>query len=187
LASARQAPYLVVDLGGGSTEFVLGTPDGVLACHSVDIGCVRITERHLAGDPPPEAEITAALVDVDAALDRVAAEVPFARTRTLIGLAGSVTTITAHALGLAHYDSARIHGSVLPVPGILASCDALLRATARQRAAMPFMHAGRIDVIGAGALVWRRIVERVAAEAGLHEVVTGEHDILDGIALTLAG
>ncbi|HET9654071.1 MAG TPA: Ppx/GppA phosphatase family protein [Kineosporiaceae bacterium] len=186
LAEHHEAPYLVVDIGGGSTEFVLGNGHGVIGARSVDIGCVRMTERHLSGDPPTPEQVTAATADIDAALDLAGAEVPLGKARTLVGLAGSVTTVTAHALRLGRYDSAAIHGSVLPVPTVLASCDALLSASLRQRAAMPFLHAGRIDVIGAGALVWRRIVQRVVAEAGLEEVVTSEHDILDGIALRLA-
>jgi exopolyphosphatase/guanosine-5'-triphosphate,3'-diphosphate pyrophosphatase len=179
----HEPPYLVVDIGGGSTEFVLGTGHGVIGARSVDIGCVRITERHLTGDPPTDQQVAAATADIDAAMEYVSAGVPFGKARTLVGLAGSVTTVTAHALRLDHYDSAAIHRSTLPVPTVLASCDALLRATQRQRTAMPFLHSGRIDVIGAGALIWRRVVERVAAEAGIDEVVTSEHDILDGIAL----
>jgi exopolyphosphatase/guanosine-5'-triphosphate,3'-diphosphate pyrophosphatase len=186
LADLHEGPYLIVDIGGGSTEFVLGTAEAVLASRSVDVGCVRMTERHLACDPPTTAEVTEALADIDTAIDLAGEVVPLGKARTLVGLAGSVTTVAAHALRLREYDSARIHGCVLPVPTVIASCDALLGATARQRAAMPFMHAGRIDVIGAGALVWRRVVERVAAEAGLDEVVASEHDILDGIAFALA-
>jgi exopolyphosphatase/guanosine-5'-triphosphate,3'-diphosphate pyrophosphatase len=186
LGAEHEPPYLVVDIGGGSTEFVMGTSDGVLASRSVDIGCVRMTERHLTDDPPTAEEIAAVTAEVDAAVDLAADAVPLGKARTLIGLAGSVTTVTAHALGLVRYDSARIHLSVLDVDQVLQSCDALLRAPRRQRAALPFMHPGRIDVIGAGALVWSRVVRRVAAEAGIERVVTSEHDILDGIALVLA-
>jgi exopolyphosphatase/guanosine-5'-triphosphate,3'-diphosphate pyrophosphatase len=187
LGPEHEPPYLVVDIGGGSTEFVMGTSHGVLASLSVDVGCVRMTERHLAGDPPTADQIAAALADIDRAIDRAAGAVPLSKAHTLIGLAGSVTTVTAHGLGLTHYDSSRIHLSVLPVGDVLASCRALIGATRRQRAAMPFLHPGRVDVIGAGALVWSRIVERVVAEAGVDQVVTSEHDILDGIALVLAG
>jgi exopolyphosphatase/guanosine-5'-triphosphate,3'-diphosphate pyrophosphatase len=210
LGAEHEPPYLVVDIGGGSTEFVMGTPPGVpgaaslgtsesllqataggptremRASLSVDVGCVRMTERHLADDPPTAHQIAAATTEIDAAIDRAACAVPLGRTGTLIGLAGSVTTVTAHALGLQHYDSARIHLAVLAVDDVLRSCRTLLRATGRQRAAMPFMHPGRIDVIGAGALVWSRVVQRVVAEAGIEQVVTSERDILDGIALTLA-
>ena len=183
LRGAYEEPYLVVDLGGGSTELVLGTTAGeeVQAALSVDVGCVRITERHLHGDPPDEAEIAAAVADVDAALDRAAGVVPLERARTLVGLAGSVTTVTAHALDLPRYDAAVIHRSELPADAVLASCDALLRMTRAERAALPYMHPGRVDVIGAGALIWGRVVERV----GVERVLTSEHDILDGIAWSL--
>lgn len=180
-------PQLVVDIGGGSTEFVLGTADGVLASRSVDIGCVRLTERHLAGDPPGTTQIAAAVADIDAAIDLAAGSVAWGTARTLIGLAGSVTTVAAHALALPEYDSARIHLSALPVPQVLRSCRALLESTRQQRSAMPFLHPGRVDVIGAGALVWSRVIRRVAAETGIERVVTSERDLLDGVALVLAG
>lgn len=182
---ATPSPYLVVDLGGGSTEFVLGG-DSVEAARSTNIGCVRFTERHLHGDPPTETEIDAALQDIDAAIDDAAQVVPLAQAGSLIGLAGSVTTITAHALGLSRYDPERIHGTVLPVTQVEASCDALLHATREERAALGYMHPGRVDVIGSGALIWRTIVHRVADAAGIDTVLTSEHDILDGIALGLA-
>lgn len=187
LGPEHEPPYLVVDIGGGSTEFVMGTAHGVLASRSVDMGCVRMTERHLSDDPPTAEEIAAATADVDAAVALAADAVPLGKARTLVGLAGSVTTLTAHALRLDHYDSARIHLSVLTAEQVLRSCDDMLHASRRQRARMPFMHPGRIDVIGAGALIWHRIVHRVAAEAGIERVVTSEQDILDGIALVLAG
>ena len=179
------APFCVVDLGGGSTEVVVGTtrPD---AAWSMDVGSVRLTERLLRTDPPTPDETAAATATVDAALDEALAHVPVATVRTLVGLAGSVTTVTAHALGLARYDRTRIDGAVLSVDQVLAACDDLLRRTVAQRAALGFMHPGRADVIGAGALVWSRVVRRVAAESGVRHVVTSEHDILDGIALSLA-
>ncbi|WHP18711.1 Ppx/GppA phosphatase family protein [Cellulomonas sp. ES6] len=190
LGARHDAPYLVVDLGGGSTEVVLG--DGAPeAAYSMDVGCVRITERHLRSDPPAADEVGAAVRDVRAALDVAAAEVPFGRTATLVGLAGSVTTVTAHALGLPAYDPAAIDGSVLPVDAVVAACDDLLARDRASRAALGFMHPGRVDVIGAGALVWREVVQRVRAEVAaaggeLTEVVTSEHDILDGIAWSVA-
>jgi exopolyphosphatase / guanosine-5'-triphosphate,3'-diphosphate pyrophosphatase len=180
LRGEREAPFLVVDLGGGSTELVLGdaAPEAAL---SVDVGCVRLTERHLHGDPPTPDEVAAAVADVDAALDRVTGVVPLTRARTLVGLAGSVTTVTAHVLGLPAYDPAAIHRAVLPAGDVLAACDSLLAMTHEQRGALPFMHPGRVDVIGAGALIWARVVARV----GLPEVMASEHDILDGIAWSL--
>jgi exopolyphosphatase/guanosine-5'-triphosphate,3'-diphosphate pyrophosphatase len=185
LTSGHPGPYLVVDIGGGSTEVVLGT-DRVDAAISVDVGCVRLTERHLRSDPPTTAEIEAATADVAASLDRVAGEVELATAATLIGLAGSVTTVTAHALGLRRYDSAVLDGAALGVGAVRAACADLLAAPRQRRAALPYMHPGRVDVIGAGALIWSLVVQRVAAAAGLDQVLTSEHDILDGIAWSLA-
>lgn len=178
------APFLVVDLGGGSTELVLGARD-VEAARSLDIGSVRMTERHLHDDPASPEQIAAARADVDAAL--AACDVPLARARTLVGVAGSITTITAAAMELAEYVPGVLHGVRLPLDQVRAACDRLLHATRAERAAMPFVHPGRVDVIGAGALVWRTVLDRVEAEAGITEVVTSEHDILDGIAVALAG
>jgi exopolyphosphatase/guanosine-5'-triphosphate,3'-diphosphate pyrophosphatase len=183
-AAGFGGPYLVVDLGGGSTEFVRGTA-GVEAARSLDIGCVRMTERHLVSDPPTETEIAAATADIDAAIAVAEAEVGFTGIRTLVGLAGSITTVTAHALSLAAYDPAVIHLANLTPAQIGESTAALLAATRAERAAMGFMHPGRVDVIGAGALVWQRIVARVADVAAPRAIVTSEHDILDGIALSL--
>ena len=190
LASRHRGPFLVVDLGGGSTEFAFGTTSPV-AASSIDVGCVRLTERHLHDDPPTREQIAAASADVTAGLDAVAVVVPFGRTATLVGLAGTVTTVTAHALKLPVYDPARIDGTELRVDAVLASCADLLGRTRAERLALPFMHAGRADVIGAGALVWSDIVARVRADVAiaggkLSHVVTSEHDILDGIAWSVA-
>ncbi|MFV0633805.1 exopolyphosphatase [Demequina sp.] len=183
-------PYLVVDLGGGSTELVLGSqvPD---AAHSMDVGCVRMTERHLASDPPTLEQVQAAQADVRAALDEAAAIVPLAQARTLVGLAGSITTVTATALGLPRYDRDAINGATVSIDDAAEACARLLGASREERAAMPFMHPGRVDVIGAGALVWREVMERVRADVAaaggeLDTTVTSEHDILDGIAFSAA-
>jgi exopolyphosphatase/guanosine-5'-triphosphate,3'-diphosphate pyrophosphatase len=174
-------PFLVVDIGGGSTEFVLGDGAGVRAARSVDIGCVRMTERHLHGDPPTAEEIDKAEGDIRAALDEVRTEVPVAEAASLVGLAGSVTTVAALALELPAYDPDAIHGSRIAVDAVRAVTADLLAATRERRAAMPVMHPGRVDVIGAGALVLRVLMD----EFGMDEVVVSEHDILDGIALRL--
>jgi exopolyphosphatase / guanosine-5'-triphosphate,3'-diphosphate pyrophosphatase len=174
-------PYLVADIGGGSTEFVLGDPAGIRGAISVDIGCVRMTERHLYGDPPPDAEIAAATRDIDAALQSVAARVPAGEARTLVGLAGSVTTVAGIALGLAAYDPARIHHSRVTAAQVNAVTRQLLGQTRAQRSAIGVMHPGRVDVIGAGALVLDRIMSRF----GFTEVLVSEHDILDGIAWSM--
>ncbi|MDR2253757.1 MAG: Ppx/GppA family phosphatase [Bifidobacteriaceae bacterium] len=191
LAADLPGPFLCVDLGGGSTELVLG---GERAEHafSMDVGCVRITERHLRSDPPTRAEVRAAASDVDAVLDVAARRVPLGEARTLVGLAGSITTVTAAALGLERYDPRRVDGARVPFDQMLQACRALWEATRAARARLGFMHPGRVDVIGAGALVFSRVLLRVrdaVAEAGadLSWVVAAEHDILDGIALAAAG
>lgn len=173
-------PYLVVDIGGGSTEFVLGT-DVAEAARSVDIGCVRLTERHLRTDPPTATQVTAARADIGAALDEVAGTVPVDSARTLVGLAGSVTTVAALALGLPRYDSTRIHHARIPAADVHAVTARLLDLTHVERASLGPMHPGRVDVIGAGALILSEIVTRV----GIAEVIASEHDILDGIARSL--
>ncbi len=180
---APHPPYLVVDIGGGSTEFVLGDAAGVRAARSVDVGCVRLTERHLHGDPPTADEIQRAEADIRTALAEVEATVPVHEAATLVGLAGSVTTVAALALGLPAYDAVAIHGSRIPVAGVRSVTAGLLTATRQRRAAEPVMHPGRVDVIGAGSLILRVIMDAFA----LDDVVVSEHDILDGIALGLAG
>ncbi|WP_120522542.1 Ppx/GppA phosphatase family protein [Arthrobacter celericrescens] len=187
LPSRGKDPVLVVDLGGGSTEFVLGDADGVIAAKSVDIGCVRLTERHLRSDPPTAAEIAAAEADVDAAIDLAAGTVPLERSTAVVGVAGSITTITAHALGLERYEPNRIHGAILSLDQISKAATELLEMTREERAKLPYMHPGRVDVIGAGALVWRRILQRLAqSTAGtITGATSSEHDILDGIALSI--
>ncbi len=180
-------PYLAVDIGGGSTEFVVGAGAGQEgapdpAAISVDIGCVRLTERHLHSDPPVAAEIAAATADIDAALAKVTAAIPATSARTLLGLAGSVATIAAIALGLPEYDSARIHHTRVPAGQVSEITRMLLGQTRGERAAIGPMHPGRADVIGGGALILDRLLDRL----GFAEVVQSEHDILDGIAWQLA-
>ncbi|RAY14338.1 exopolyphosphatase [Actinomadura craniellae] len=175
-------PYLVVDIGGGSTEFVLGTSE-VEAALSVDIGCVRMTERHLRSDPPTPDQIAAASADIDAALATVRERVPVDEARTLVGLAGSVTTVAGMALDLPAYDSERIHLTRVMAAQVHEVTRGLLRSTHEQRAAVGVMHPGRVDVIGAGAL----ILDRVMREYGFSAVLVSEHDILDGIAWSLVG
>jgi exopolyphosphatase / guanosine-5'-triphosphate,3'-diphosphate pyrophosphatase len=191
-------PYLVVDIGGGSTEFVVGGADGDglggdgpggdgpggLRAISTDIGCVRLTERHLRADPPTADQVAAATADIDAAIDAAAAAVlggPGPAPRTLVGLAGSVTTVAAIALGLSSYDSERIHHARITAGQVHEVARRLLGQTRAERAAIGPMHPGRVDVIGAGAL----ILDRIVARLGFDAVVASEHDILDGIAWSL--
>jgi exopolyphosphatase / guanosine-5'-triphosphate,3'-diphosphate pyrophosphatase len=176
-----ERPYLVVDIGGGSTEFVTGAA-AVDHAISMDIGCVRMTERHFRSDPPSPAEIHNAERDITAAVDIALTAVPGRDAKTLVGLAGSVTTVAALALHLPEYDSTRIHHSAVSRADVSRVTAELLAMTVEQRRALPVMHPGRADVIGAGALILRTIMER----SGHDEVVASEHDILDGICYSLA-
>ncbi len=171
------APYLVIDIGGGSTEFVLGTT-GPTAAISTNVGCVRMTERHLISDPATPQQIAAATSDIDAAIDLAYGAVPIAQANSLIGLAGSVTTVAAIALGLSEYDSTAIHGSRISAQDVHRVTQDLLAMTRAERAKLGPMHEGRIDVIGSGALV----LDRIMIRTGLKQVVVSERDILDGIA-----
>jgi exopolyphosphatase / guanosine-5'-triphosphate,3'-diphosphate pyrophosphatase len=192
LATAGGGPYLVTDIGGGSTEFVLGAAprpgagqpaDRAVHGISVNVGCVRMTERHLHGDPPSRPEVLAATADIDAALDQVTGAIPVRQARTLIGLAGSVTTVAGIAMGLPGYDADRIHHARISAADVHAVTEDLLAQTRAQRAAIGVMHPGRVDVIGAGALV----LDRIMQQFGFSKVLVSEHDILDGIAWSLAG
>jgi exopolyphosphatase/guanosine-5'-triphosphate,3'-diphosphate pyrophosphatase len=182
LAGDAAGPYLVTDIGGGSTEFVIGDPAAVTAAVSVNIGCVRMTERHLHSDPPTGREVAAARADIDAALGVVAGKIPVSTARTLVGLAGSVTTVAALALGLDSYQPERIHHSRISVAEVREVTESLLRQARAERARLGVMHPGRVDVIGGGALVLSRIMERF----GFADVLVSEHDILDGLAWSLA-
>ncbi|AVT41758.1 Ppx/GppA phosphatase family protein [Plantactinospora sp. BB1] len=182
-----RAPYLVIDIGGGSTEFVLGgRPSGggaptVDAAVSVDIGCVRMTERHLHGDPPTAEQLAAAEAEIGAVVDRALSVVPGREAATLIGLAGSVTTVAGIALGLPEYRPDRIHHARVPYADVVKVTGDLLARSSAERLTIPVMHPGRADVIGAGALVLRIIMERT----GMTSVIASERDILDGIAYSL--
>ena len=172
---------LVVDIGGGSTEFVRGIRHAD-AAHSVNIGCVRMTERHLASDPPTPDQIAAAESDILGHVDTALAIVdPRGLATSLVGLAGSVTTVTALALGLDSYQAERIHHAEISYDQVAEVTDTLLRQSRRERLTSPVMHPGRADVIGAGALVLRIIMERTKATT----VTASEHDILDGIAASI--
>jgi exopolyphosphatase/guanosine-5'-triphosphate,3'-diphosphate pyrophosphatase len=186
-----EPPYLVADIGGGSTELVLGgTGDetyAVQAASSVDVGSVRVTERHLQGDPPTEPEVERATADVDAALRQAAAEVPIGSARTLVGVAGSVTTIGAHALGHVAYRSDDIHGAVVPADQVLRACADLLAMSRSARLDLGFMQPGRADVIGGGALIMARLLLLLRErESAVDSLVLSESDLLDGIALDMS-
>jgi exopolyphosphatase/guanosine-5'-triphosphate,3'-diphosphate pyrophosphatase len=174
-------PYLVVDIGGGSTEFILGAAEGPIASRSVDIGCVRLAERHLKDDPPTPQQLAAAAGDIAAALVDVARTVELEAASTLVAVAGTATTVAALALGLAEYDADRIHLSAISLSDVERVYAELAAMTAKQRATLGPMHPGRVDVIVAGALILRQVVRA----AGTGAMVASEHDILDGIALSI--
>ncbi|KIH97872.1 exopolyphosphatase [Streptomonospora alba] len=180
-------PFLIVDIGGGSTEFVLGRPDPrgapddagpVRAARSVDIGCVRLAERHLTDDPPTAEQVAAATADIDAALEEAAGSVPLEETASLVCVAGTATTVAGIAMDLPEYDPERIHHAWVPAARVHEISQELLGMDHDRRAAIGVMHPGRVDVIGAGALILSRVVARTGASG----FVASEHDILDGIA-----
>lgn len=179
LAPDVPRPVLVVDIGGGSTEFVLGR-DMPQASKSVDIGCVRMTERHLNDQAPTIEDITAIRVDVRKALDEVATVAPLHQAETMVGLAGTVTTVAAMAHGLTEYDPEVLHGCWISAEQVTDVAQQLAAMSRDERSALGFMHPGRVDVIVGGAVVFDEICRGV----GLPGVVVSEHDILDGIAMS---
>lgn len=184
-------PFLVVDIGGGSTELVVGERDGavnrVAGGISLDIGCVRITERILRGDPPTAAEREEAARWARQMLADGLDQLPVERVRRLVPVSGTATTVAAAALRLPTYDPARIHLAQIPVDRIHTVAQTMLGATRAHRAALGYMHPGRVDVIGGGALILSTMVDLVArrVRGPLTTVTVSEHDILDGIALSL--
>jgi len=172
-------PVLVVDIGGGSTELVLGSSGSPEAAHSMDIGSVRLHERHVHSDPPTAAEVTACVADIDAHLDESPVQVGHARA--VVGVAGTVLTVVAGALDLPAYDADAIDQSVVPVDRIREVVDRLVAMSVAERLALGYMHPGRADVIDAGAL----ILSRVLLRASVAELVVSEADILDGIAWSI--
>jgi exopolyphosphatase/guanosine-5'-triphosphate,3'-diphosphate pyrophosphatase len=179
------APFVVVDLGGGSTEIVLGS-DSVTASYSADIGCVRLTERCLHSDPPTPEEVEAARRVVHERLEVALGVVPVEGARTWVGLAGTMTTLSALAHNMTTYDAAAIHLSRVGGADLSGVCDRLIAMTRSQRAALAPMHEGRADVIGGGAIVVQELARELRNRAGIDELTVSEHDILDGIALSIA-
>jgi len=181
------APQLVVDIGGGSTELITGVGDRVESATSLDIGSVRLTERHLTGDSPTLNQVAAAAADVDAALDSLDRAGPTLSTvGAVIGVAGSITTIAAQVLRRSGDDPSRIHQARLPIGDVVDTCTALVSASIEERRALPFMPTGRADVIGGGAVILERLLRRLAPTLRLDRLVVSEHDILDGLAWSAA-
>jgi exopolyphosphatase/guanosine-5'-triphosphate,3'-diphosphate pyrophosphatase len=174
-------PFLVVDIGGGSTEFVFGTST-VEAARSVNIGCVRMTERHFANDPVTTQQIELARTDIQAAIAQAAAVVPITKAKTLVAVAGTATTVAAAALELPEYDRYAIHLSRISAQQTHDAAAMFATSTREQRLSLGYMHPGRVDVIAAGSLVLSEIMKATGAT----EFVASESDILDGMAFSLA-
>lgn len=192
-----QAPYLVIDLGGGSTELVLGgdgvniAEDKVDSAYSMNIGSVRMTERHLHTDPPTEEEISCAIKDIDKNIDEALKHVKAGKARTIIGVSGTVTTMAALAIGLKHYDHKAVDGVKIALDQAYTVNDRFLHMSRERRRTYATIHPGRVDVVGGGAVVLSRVLERLAKEAYqdhggvLETFVASEHGLLDGITLDL--
>jgi exopolyphosphatase/guanosine-5'-triphosphate,3'-diphosphate pyrophosphatase len=175
-----QGPFLVIDIGGGSTEFVFGT-DSVEAARSMNIGCVRMTERHFTGDQPDPGQIASAIEDIDENIRQAAKSVPITEAKTVIMVAGTATTIAAAALDLPAYDRYAIHLARISAERAHQIATEMLRESREERSAHGYMHPGRVDVIGAGSLV----LDRILKATGATEFVASESDILDGMAWSL--
>ena len=180
--NSAEGPFLVVDIGGGSTEFVYGTTN-VESAKSVNIGCVRMSERHFTNDPALAQEIDSARVDIQEAIAKAAAVVPITQAKTLIAVAGTATTVAAAALGLSEYDRYAIHLSRISAEKTHLISQMFLTTTREERLALGYMHPGRVDVIPAGSLVLSEIMKATGAA----EFVASESDILDGIARSISG
>jgi len=175
-----EGPFLVIDIGGGSTEFVFGTST-VEAARSVNIGCVRMTERHFANDPATAQQVESARTDIQAAIAQAAAEVPITQAKTLVAVAGTATTVAAAALNLAEYDRYSIHLARVTAAQVHEASAMFLSKNREERLALGYMHPGRVDVIPAGALVLSEIIKATGATG----FVASESDILDGMARSL--
>ena len=178
--SKSDGPFLVIDIGGGSTEFVFGS-DHVDAARSVNIGCVRMSERHFKNDPPTQSEIEGAREDIKNAIALAAEVVPIRNAKTLVAVAGTATTVAAAALNLAKYDSDLIHLAKISSKETRRVSDWLLTLTRQERSDLGYMHPGRVDVIAAGSLVLAEIIEAT----GLESFVASENDILDGMVWSM--
>ncbi|MFM8824521.1 MAG: exopolyphosphatase [Candidatus Nanopelagicus sp.] len=179
--SQSDGPFLVVDIGGGSTEFVFGSKT-VESAKSVNIGCVRMSERHLNLQPPTMASIAEAIIDIDIAITQAAKEVPITEAKSLVAVAGTATTVAAAALKLENYDRHLIHLSRISAKSVFQVAASFQSMNKDQLANLGYMHPGRVDVITAGALV----LSRIMAATGASEFIASESDILDGIAWSLS-
>jgi exopolyphosphatase/guanosine-5'-triphosphate,3'-diphosphate pyrophosphatase len=177
LRQKHKAPFLIIDLGGGSTELVIGDQEPTGA-YSMDVGCVRMTERHTPGGNPTKAQEEAIRTDVRNALKEAAKKVDWQKAQTIVGVAGTVTTVAAHILKLKTYDPEVLHGASISAQQISQTAQDFISLTPSQRAALPYMHEGRIEVITAGSIVLDEVMKAIGAQT----LIASERDILDGVA-----
>jgi exopolyphosphatase/guanosine-5'-triphosphate,3'-diphosphate pyrophosphatase len=177
LRQKYKAPFLIIDLGGGSTELVMGDQEPTGA-YSMDVGCVRMTERHTPGGNPTKAQEEAIRTDVRNALKEAAKKVDWQKAQTIVGVAGTVTTVAAHILKLKTYDPEVLHGASISAQQISQTAQDFISLTPSQRAALPYMHEGRIEVITAGSIVLDEVMKAIGAQT----LIASERDILDGVA-----
>jgi exopolyphosphatase/guanosine-5'-triphosphate,3'-diphosphate pyrophosphatase len=177
LRQKHKAPFLIIDLGGGSTELVIGDQEPTGA-YSMDVGCVRMTERHTPGGNPIKAQEEAIRTDVRNALKEAAKKVDWQKAQTIVGVAGTVTTVAAHILKLKTYDPEVLHGASISAQQISQTAQDFISLTPSQRAALPYMHEGRIEVITAGSIVLDEVMKAIGAQT----LIASERDILDGVA-----
>ena len=177
LRQKHKAPFLIIDLGGGSTELVIGDQEPTGA-YSMDVGCVRMTERHTPGGNPTKAQEEAIRTDVRNALKEAAKKVDWQKAQTIVGVAGTVTTVAAHILKLKTYDPEVLHGASISAQQISQTAQYFISLTPSQRAALPYMHEGRIEVITAGSIVLDEVMKAIGAQT----LIASERDILDGVA-----
>ena len=177
LRQKHKAPFLIIDLGGGSTELVIGDQEPTGA-YSMDVGCVRMTERHTPGGNPTKAQEEAIRTDVRNALKEAGKKVDWQKAQTIVGVAGTVTTVAAHILKLKTYDQEVLHGASISAQQISQTAQDFISLTPSQRAALPYMHEGRIEVITAGSIVLDEVMKAIGAQT----LIASERDILDGVA-----
>ncbi len=177
LRQKHKAPFLIIDLGGGSTELVIGDQEPTGA-YSMDVGCVRMTERHTPGGNPTKAQEEAIRTDVRNALKEAGKKVDWQKAQTIVGVAGTVTTVAAHILKLKIYDPEVLHGASISAQQISQTAQDFISLTPSQRAALPYMHEGRIEVITAGSIVLDEVMKAIGAQT----LIASERDILDGVA-----
>lgn len=180
LASKLEGPFLVIDLGGGSTELVVGQQNPTTA-YSMNVGCVRMTERHAPGGNPTDSQEQAIRADVRAALAAAREKVDFSNVKTVIGVAGTVTTVAAHALKIDKYDPNVLHGAAISSQQVSQTAADFIKFSFEERAALPYMHPGRVEVITAGAIVLDEIIKEIKA----NKLIASERDILDGVAWSI--